>query len=73
MPEIMRCSELIPLEPELPLLVKREQKLLAAWESEVAQLQAEGWRVIRRSRTESPLMATYRLFYQFARTQTAAG
>jgi len=71
--EIMRCSDLIPLDPELPLLIKREEKLLSEWEDEVAQLEAEGWQVIRRNKTESPLTATYRLFYQFSRVQTATG
>lgn len=61
----MRCSELIPLNPAHQALIEREEQILAAWQITVDELVADGWQVVRKNTTESPLTGTYRLFYMF--------
>jgi hypothetical protein len=63
-------SEPIPLDPTTPELIARQQKMLAAWDAQVAELEADGWVIEYANTMNNPPTGTYRKYYSFTREQS---
>jgi hypothetical protein len=65
-----RISEPIPLNPTTPELITREREMLAAWDAQVAELEADDWVIEYANTMNNPPSGTYRKYYSFTREQS---